>query len=94
MSLPQLLMPGHRHQSHAAQFGLGDEHLHPFLPGAEVPGAPVSDLETTQKSSVVPHWPQMLQQTFSGHGLSEVKFVPCGGRTVSGIFYRYVSLGK
>ena len=33
-----------------------------------VPGAPV--LVSTQKSLVMPHWPQTLQQAFNGQGLS------------------------
>lgn len=42
--------------------------MHPFLPGYDVPGAPVSAGASTQKLSVVPHWAQTLQQTLSGQG--------------------------
>ncbi|KAH8629875.1 glycoside hydrolase family 18 protein [Alternaria alternata] len=63
-------------------------YLQPFLPGAEVPGAPVSDLEITQKSSVMPHWPQILQQTFSGQGLRVARSVPADGWVVPFIFSR------
>jgi hypothetical protein len=41
----------------------------PFDPGVAVPGAPVSAGLGTQKSLVMPHWPQTLQQTLSGQGL-------------------------
>jgi hypothetical protein len=57
-------------------------YLHPFLPGADVPGAPVSLLEMTQKSSDKPHWPQMLQHTLSGQGLSFARSVPEEGCVV------------
>lgn len=50
------------------------DYIHPFFPGADVPGAPVSDLLTAQKSSVKPHWPQTLQQTFNGQGFSVLIF--------------------
>lgn len=80
MSLPQLLIPD------ACQYVLQStdraRYIHPFLPGAEVPGAPVSDLLTTQKSSVIPHWPQILQQTFNGQGLSMLMLVDADGCTV------------
>jgi hypothetical protein len=33
--------------------------MQPLTPGAEVPGAPVLDLEGVQKSGVMPHWPQI-----------------------------------
>ena len=82
MSLPQLLMPrllGQLHVLFSSLHCIPEGHLHPLFPGAAVPGAPVADLEMTQKSSVVPHWPQVLQQTFSRHGLSVAKSVPGGG---------------
>lgn len=31
--------------------------MQPFWPGADVPGAPVSDLDSVQKSALMPHWP-------------------------------------
>lgn len=34
-----------------------------------VPGAPVFDFVTSQKSLARPHWPQWLQQTLRGQGL-------------------------
>jgi hypothetical protein len=37
--------------------------MHPFLPGAAVPGAPDLDSLLVQNSVVLPHWPQMSQQT-------------------------------
>lgn len=39
------------------------------MPEAAVSGAPVADLDGVQNSSMVPHWPHMLQQEFNGHGL-------------------------
>jgi hypothetical protein len=42
--------------------------MHPNVSGAAVPGGPV--LVSMQKSLVRPHWPQMFQQAFNGHGLS------------------------
>lgn len=58
--------------------------MHPFVLGANVLGALVSDFEMTQKSAVVPHWPQILQQTLSRHGFKLVKLVPDGGFCVPG----------
>jgi hypothetical protein len=31
--------------------------IQPFSPGADVPGAPVDELEMVQKSLLIPHWP-------------------------------------
>lgn len=61
------------------QFG-----MHPCEPGAAVPGAPVSADDGVQKSEVVPHCPQMLQQELSGHGFREAKSVLPDGGSVPG----------
>jgi hypothetical protein len=58
--------------------------MQPFSPGAEVPGAPVVDFETVQKSLVIPHWPQMLQHAFSLHGFKSANLVPLVGFAVPG----------
>jgi hypothetical protein len=57
--------------------------IHPFSPGAAVPGAPVDELEGLQKSPVVPHWPQILQHAFNGHWFKVLKSVLGGALTVS-----------
>lgn len=31
--------------------------MQPFSPGADVPGAPVGDSDSVQKSLLIPHWP-------------------------------------
>lgn len=56
--------------------------IHPFFPGCDVPGAPVSAGASTQKSSVVPQWPQILQQTLSGQGFKSLSAVPPAGGCV------------
>jgi hypothetical protein len=56
--------------------------MHPFFPGAEVPGGPRDDF--MQKSDVVPHWPQTLQQALSGHGLRSAMLTPEAGFVVPG----------
>ena len=33
--------------------------MQPFSPGADVPGAPVDDLESVQNSAVMPHCPNL-----------------------------------
>lgn len=58
--------------------------MHPFEPGAAVPGALVSAHDGVQKSEVVPHCPQMLQQELSGHGLREANSVFPDGGSVPG----------
>jgi hypothetical protein len=70
-------------------------NLHPFFLGADVPGAPVADLEMTQKSSVVPHCPQTLQQTFRGQGfnLAQSSLVPEAGFFVPGACGPQTALG-
>lgn len=59
MSMPQLKIPIHvlsvATDTKILVTVLRVVSLHPFSPGAEVPGAPDSDRETTQKSSVNPH---------------------------------------
>ncbi len=39
--------------------------MQPFSPGADVPGAPVSDLDSVQKSSLIPHWPYLFYRRVS-----------------------------
>lgn len=51
---------------------------------ATVPGAPVRDFVMVQNSSVMPHWPQISQQAFSGHGLRSARDLPSVGGCVPG----------
>ena len=69
-------------------------HIQPLVPGAAVPGAPVSDSDSTQKSAVVSHCPQMLQQTFKGHGLSKARSMPVVGLLVPGPVVAKVEQGQ
>ena len=64
--------------------GSSGRNSQPSLPGADVPGAPVSDCDMVQKSSLTPHWPQILQHTFRGQGFSLARSVPFGGSLVPG----------
>lgn len=57
---------------------------YPFVPGGEVPGFPDGPLFSVQKSALMPHWPQILQQTFNGQGFRSVRFWPDDGATDPG----------
>ena len=47
---------------------------HPFL-RADVPGFPMGEDFFVQKSPVIPHWPQTLQQAFRGQAFRLVSSV-------------------
>jgi hypothetical protein len=64
-------------------------YLHPFLPGADVPGALVSLLEMTQKSSDKPHWPQMLCRMWEDRAEKRKK-VDCSMECTSKLIYMRV----
>ena len=42
---------------YAGRYTMIPAEMHPLLPVAAVPGAPVEDVVAVQKSDVVPHWP-------------------------------------
>ena len=67
--------------------------IQPLEPGAAVPGAPVLELDGTQKSFVVPHWPQILQHALSAHVFNVVKSVPAGALVVFGRWGPQTALG-
>jgi hypothetical protein len=58
--------------------------IQPFDPGVAVPGAPVSAGLGMQKSCVVPHWPQTLQQALRGHEFRSARVDMSAGLLVPG----------
>jgi hypothetical protein len=56
--------------------------MHPLLPGAAVPGAPVAAWLGVQKSDVIPHWPKMSQHALMGHGFNAAHEAEEAGYTV------------
>lgn len=58
--------------------------MQPFSPGGAVPGFPAGPVWFVQYLGVIPHWPQILQQTLSGQGLRAAMAVPLVGISVPG----------
>ena len=67
--------------------------IQPYEPMAAVPGAPVGDSLTVQKSGVVPHWPKISQHALSGQGLRVEILTPAAGANVPGFCGPQTALG-